>query len=78
MLSVKSKLNNFLFIFIKISAFYSFFYGKLQFLWGCSGFDKKLEMLLISVCVAQIYIKSWKKINANSENFGANTLALAA
>lgn len=32
----------------------------------------------LSVCVAQIYIKSWKKINANSENFGANDLALAA
>lgn len=33
--------------------------------------------LLISVCVAQTYIKIWKKINANN-NFAATDVAIAA
>ena len=47
-------------------------------IWGCFGFDREYEMLFISVCVAQIYIKSWKKINADSDNIGASNFALAA
>ncbi len=31
----------------------------------------------ISVCVAQIYIKIWKKINANNK-FAATNVAIAA
>ena len=46
---------------------------------GMFRFRQEIEMLLVSVCVAQIYIKIWKKISANSFKFSANeNLALAA
>ena len=46
---------------------------------GMFWFRQKIEALLVSVCVAQIYIKSWTKISANSFKFSANeNLALAA
>ena len=47
-------------------------------IWGCFGFDRELETLSISVCVAPIYIKSGKKIDANSDVIGATDVALAA
>lgn len=45
---------------------------------GMLRFRQENETLSVSVCVAQIYIKSWKKINADSDNVGASNLALAA
>ena len=45
---------------------------------GVSGFDRKQEIIFISVCVAPTYIKIGKKINANSDNIGATDVALAA
>lgn len=45
---------------------------------GVSGFDRKHEKLFASVRVAPIYIKSGKKIDANSDNIGATDVALAA
>ena len=44
---------------------------------GVSRFDRELEMLSISVCVAPTHIKSGKKINANN-NFVAADAAIAA
>ena len=61
MLKGKSKLVK---IFVK-------YYG------GVSGFDRKQEMLFISVCVASTYIKNEKKINADN-NSVATDVAIAA
>ncbi len=44
---------------------------------GVSRFRQVALVLFISVCVAQIYIKSWKKINAKT-NFAATNVAIAA
>ena len=44
---------------------------------GVSGFDREQEMLFISVCVASVYIKNEKKINADNYSV-ATDVAVAA
>lgn len=59
------------------AANFGVFLHKKHYFMGMFWFRQGNLALFISVCVAQIYKKIWKKINANN-NFSANTLALAA